>query len=226
MAVRLRRPDGSVYNRTFRTRRDAEAFERADRGALDRGTWTDPRGAATSLGEYADRWLATRTGRGRPLAPRSLENYGYLLDRYIRPQLGAVALGRLTTAAVRTSMPTSSSGGSATAYPHQLGLRVGPGPRRRRFARRHPPPRSPPRRSDHVRPSRGHDEGAQVRLGHASSRTAPIYQHAAEGRDRALADTLEELVATEMSFAEADGARDGPRTGPGRCPAEHSPNPP
>ncbi len=64
--VRLRRPDGSVYNRTFRTRRDAEVFERADRSARDRGTWVDVRGATTTLGDYAAKWLIARTVRGLP----------------------------------------------------------------------------------------------------------------------------------------------------------------
>ena len=47
--VRLRRVDATVYNRTFRTRREAESFERSERTSMDRGSWTDNRLSATTF---------------------------------------------------------------------------------------------------------------------------------------------------------------------------------
>ncbi len=73
--VRLRRPDGTVYGRTFRTRKEAETYERAERTARDRGVWTDPRAGALTFEEYASTWLESRTVRGRAVAPRTLESY-------------------------------------------------------------------------------------------------------------------------------------------------------
>jgi hypothetical protein len=39
----LRAPDGRERSRTFRTRKDADRFEREDRSSIDSGTWIDPR---------------------------------------------------------------------------------------------------------------------------------------------------------------------------------------
>jgi hypothetical protein len=86
--VRLRGPDGKTRNKVFRTRREAETYERAQRSARDRGLWTDPRAGRILLKEYAGGWLAARTVRGRPLALRTAESYRYLLDDYILPTFG------------------------------------------------------------------------------------------------------------------------------------------
>ena len=99
--VRLRRPDNSVETKTFRTRREAEAYERAQRTAQDRGLWTDPRAGRISLTEYSSIWLSGRTVRGRPLALRTVEGYRYLLDHHILPTFGAAPMSRVTPDAVR-----------------------------------------------------------------------------------------------------------------------------
>ena len=52
--VRLRDPDGRVYNRTFRTKAEAKRWELDQRGQLARGGWIDPRGAETTVTEIAD----------------------------------------------------------------------------------------------------------------------------------------------------------------------------
>jgi hypothetical protein len=92
--VRLRGPDGKTRNKVFRTLREAEAYERAQRSARDRGVWTDPRAGKTLFKEYAHGWLSARTIRGRPLAMRSVESYQYLLNGYILPTLGNQPMGR------------------------------------------------------------------------------------------------------------------------------------
>lgn len=55
--VRLRNPSGTVYTRTFRTRREAEGFEGSERASRARGGWLDPRRAEQSLQEVAGDWL-------------------------------------------------------------------------------------------------------------------------------------------------------------------------
>ena len=58
--VRFRAPDGKERSRTFRTRKDAERFEREQRAAVDRGSWIDPRHAGTTFEDYATSWLSSR----------------------------------------------------------------------------------------------------------------------------------------------------------------------
>ena len=96
--VRLRGPDGKERSRSFRTRRDAERYEREQRAAFDRGNWIDPRGASQPFEQYALRWLSQRT----ELRPRTVELYRSLLGRHLFPEFGELQLGKITPSAVRS----------------------------------------------------------------------------------------------------------------------------
>ena len=96
--VRLRGPDGRERSRSFRTRRDAERYEREQRAAFDRGNWIDPRGASQPFEQYALRWLTQRT----ELRPRTVELYRSLLGRHLLPEFGELQLGKITPSAVRS----------------------------------------------------------------------------------------------------------------------------
>jgi integrase len=96
--VRLRRPDGSEYSKTFRTRKEADAFEAAQRTDQARGVWTDPTAGRETVTEYAERWMAARVN----LKPLTREQYASLLKLYIVPKLGGYRLGRITPDIVRT----------------------------------------------------------------------------------------------------------------------------
>src|SRR4051812_35632038 len=96
--VRLRRPDGSEYARTFRTRKEAAAFQATEQADQARGHWTDPNAGRETLGVYADRWLNARVN----LKPRTRELYEGLLRLHVLPPLGGYRLGRLTPDVVRT----------------------------------------------------------------------------------------------------------------------------
>jgi integrase len=61
--VRLRTPDGRVYNRTFATKRAAEAFEEAEKTDRRRGAGVDPRYANMTVKELAARWLASNPAK-------------------------------------------------------------------------------------------------------------------------------------------------------------------
>ena len=52
--VRLRSPDGRVYNRTSRTKREAERYEATERADRARGAWLDPRHAETTFADAAN----------------------------------------------------------------------------------------------------------------------------------------------------------------------------
>ena len=65
----------------------------------NRGAWVDPRRGRVTVSDYAATWLDQRP---RPLAPRTREQYEYLLRKHILPVLGDVEVGRLTVAAIRS----------------------------------------------------------------------------------------------------------------------------
>jgi integrase len=96
--VRLRGPDGRERSRSFRTRREAERYEREQRARFDRGSCIDPRRASVPFAQFALRWLAERPD----LQPRTIELYRSLLRRHILPAFGEVHLGRITPSAVRS----------------------------------------------------------------------------------------------------------------------------
>ena len=77
--VRMRGTDGHERSRTFRTRRDAERYERDQRSALDRGDWIDPRGALITFAEFAQKWLGQRSD----LRPRTVEIYASMLRNHL-----------------------------------------------------------------------------------------------------------------------------------------------
>jgi integrase-like protein len=95
--VRLRDPDGRGYKRTFRTKREAEAFEAAERTDRARGAWIDPRKAATTFAELASRWL-----NGNPAKqPTSVERDDVIIRLHLLPELGRRAVGSITPADVQ-----------------------------------------------------------------------------------------------------------------------------
>ena len=57
--VQLRDTNGRMYQRTFRTKREAEAYEAKERTDRARGTWVDPRGATIPFSEVAAEWLSS-----------------------------------------------------------------------------------------------------------------------------------------------------------------------
>jgi hypothetical protein len=95
--VRLRDPEGRAYKRTFRTKRDAQAFAAAQRTDRVRGAWIDPRKAATTFAELAPRWLT-----GNPAKrPTSLERDEAIIRLHLLPELGSRAVGSITPADVQ-----------------------------------------------------------------------------------------------------------------------------
>ena len=55
--VKLRRPDGTQYQKTFKTKKEAETFERDEQHAVQNGHWLDDRFATITFQELANRWL-------------------------------------------------------------------------------------------------------------------------------------------------------------------------
>jgi integrase len=94
--VRLRDPQGKVYNRTFASKREAEKFETTERAGRMQGAWLDPRRSARPLRVVAEEWLeADPTKRAS-----SLDRDRSVLENHVFPILGRKAVGAVTRADV------------------------------------------------------------------------------------------------------------------------------
>jgi integrase len=95
--VRMRGNDGKERSRTFRTRKEAERYERAQHTAMDSGLWVDPRSGKVTLGTWASEWHRTVVH----LRPSTRRIYDANLRNHILPELGHVELGKLTPSMLR-----------------------------------------------------------------------------------------------------------------------------
>jgi len=108
-------PDGRLYEapQTFGAKVDAEAWLTDRRREIDRELWSPPasgeqkkaaatrkKAAAVRFDDYARRWVETRTVKGRPLKPRTVEHYGSMLDEYLVPAFGSKAVRDITMESV------------------------------------------------------------------------------------------------------------------------------
>jgi len=69
------RIDGRVVNKSFTTRKAADAWATQISHDKLTGVAIDPRSGDELFSHYAQRWLDTRRVKGRPLAPKTLELY-------------------------------------------------------------------------------------------------------------------------------------------------------
>jgi integrase len=83
--------DRREHSRSFARLSDADRWLRNERGSKDRGVWTDP-GDRTSVGEWAARWMSTRTPE---LSPKTAAVYEGLLRTRILPTFGSYRPSRI-----------------------------------------------------------------------------------------------------------------------------------
>ncbi|HEY8319769.1 MAG TPA: tyrosine-type recombinase/integrase, partial [Amnibacterium sp.] len=76
----------------FRTKKDAELFLAITEVAMVQGRYVAPEKARITLSEWLDTWLATRVDMRASSRTRVVG----IVEKYVRPQLGAVPLGRIT----------------------------------------------------------------------------------------------------------------------------------
>ncbi len=88
---------GRVVTKSFRRRKDADAYATTIEADRLRGVAIDPRRAKVSLRTFADRDIAGRAH----LAERTVAKYRWLLDDHILPTLGEMALSSITPTDVR-----------------------------------------------------------------------------------------------------------------------------
>lgn len=95
--VRLRGRDGKERSRTFRTKKEAERYERSQHTALEQGLWVDPRAGKVTLATWAKEWERTVVH----LRPSTQRIYAANLRNHIVPELGGIELGKLTPSLLR-----------------------------------------------------------------------------------------------------------------------------
>lgn len=91
--VRLRDPGGRVYTKTFRTKRDAEAYERAELRARDQGAWVDPKAGKQTVAEWIEFWYPKHEPA---LSPKTRAQYRSAFNRWVIPAIGQRRLVSLT----------------------------------------------------------------------------------------------------------------------------------
>ena len=102
--ARFTTSDGRRLTATLATKADADAWLAAQATDVGRGVWVDPRRGRTTLGEYAQRWLAQRTD----LRPRTRDDYEDIIRVHIAAKLGNQQMGKISPADVRSWYADSS----------------------------------------------------------------------------------------------------------------------
>jgi integrase len=81
----------TMRSRSFRTKRDAEAWQASVEHDLRDGSYRDPKLGQVTVGFVAEEWLPTRTD----LRPSSRQSYRATLDRYVLPRWGTTPVAHV-----------------------------------------------------------------------------------------------------------------------------------
>jgi len=90
--VRLRDPSDRLYSKSFRTKKDAIAYEAGERTDRARGLWVDPRGATIPFEDWAKQWLDS-DGAKRPKTKHTDRG---IIDRELASVFGSRPIGSIT----------------------------------------------------------------------------------------------------------------------------------
>ncbi len=91
--VKLRDPNGRMYQRSFRTKREAEAWQANELSDRTRGKWVDPRGGLTPFSEWASEWLVSNPAK----RPGSIARDEAVIRVHLKPAFGHRPLGSITS---------------------------------------------------------------------------------------------------------------------------------
>ena len=105
--VKLRRPDGTQYSRTFKSHRDAKAYEAEEIEARNKGIWIDRRRSAITFGALAELWLKQNPDKRQ----RTLERDTAILKKHVLPTLGDQPILGIKHSQIQTLVNTWSNGG-------------------------------------------------------------------------------------------------------------------
>jgi len=99
--VKLRAPDGRMYQRSFRTKREAEAYQANELSDRARGKWLDPRGGLTPFAEWAAEWLVSNPGK----RPGSVARDEAVIRVHLKPPFGSRPLATIADPSNLLSLP-------------------------------------------------------------------------------------------------------------------------
>ncbi len=116
--VRLRGPDGRERSKTFRTRREAETYERAQRTDMARGAWLDPSTAQLTFAEVADRWERSNPAKRSSAAARDES----VMRVHLLPALGAKRVASITPTEVQGLVNRWATHAAAATVRRQYGV--------------------------------------------------------------------------------------------------------
>jgi integrase len=86
--VKIRRPDGTQYQNSFRTKKEAERFEAQEKTRLIQGTWLDNRNNTVTFAIYAYKWLKSNKSK----RPKTLLRDKGIVNRHLIPALGEMPI--------------------------------------------------------------------------------------------------------------------------------------
>jgi integrase len=90
--------DGRVVTKTYRTRKDADAYAATTEADKLRGVAVDPQRARVTVEAFGSDWLEKRTD----LAATTASLYRHLFHKHIIPPLGATTVGNLSSTRVKS----------------------------------------------------------------------------------------------------------------------------
>lgn len=96
--VKLRDAHGRMYQRTFRTKREAESYQAQEKADQARGAWVDPRGGAKPFGEVAQEWLTSNPAK----RPSGWARDEAVVRVHLRPAFGNRPVASITKRDVQT----------------------------------------------------------------------------------------------------------------------------
>ena len=91
--VKLRDPHGRMYQRSFRTKREAEAWQANELSDRARGKWVDARGGLTPFSEWASEWLISNPAK----RSGSIARDEAVIRVHLKPAFGHRPLGSITS---------------------------------------------------------------------------------------------------------------------------------
>lgn len=108
---RYRDGDGKDHYAVFDTMTDARKHLAKAEADIERGDWFDPKSGTTTVGEWADTWLAGK----RNLRYRTRLGYEGAVRNHIKPHLGRTQLSRLTPERVERWVADLEAGGATVS---------------------------------------------------------------------------------------------------------------
>lgn len=93
--VRYRDEQNINRQKSFSLKKDADAYDREQKRALERGEWIDPKGTRTKLSEVYEMYFQTK----QELAPKSKKSIESIWNYHVAPRFGNAPLASINMAA-------------------------------------------------------------------------------------------------------------------------------